>query len=189
MTMPRHPKQHQADEEPPINLDARDEAISDLRDAARRAGAAIEPLLRWAFQLQSDPTAAIRNMRKVLTVQNCDNVILRLMAEKVLGTISPETIDASAVSRRARAKRDAEFELRHEIEAELAKRHDLAGMLQSPDDDEVHRRIMDVAYMMVHGPKSMFKAPRRSATPPGSGPLNNVVTFGKPDGDLPPGAA
>ena len=152
--MPRHPKQHQADEELAINLDARDEAISDLRDAARRAGAAIEPLLRWAFQLQSDPPLAIRNMRKVLTTRDCENVALRFMAEKVLGTVSPDTINASTASRRVRAKSDAERELRREVEDELLKRCGLERYGdRTSEEQETRWRIRDHVCRLFEGPQ------------------------------------
>jgi hypothetical protein len=55
--------------EAPMNDDVVQDAVLELRAAAKKASAAIEPLLRWSMLLESDPAAAIRCMRKVLATR------------------------------------------------------------------------------------------------------------------------
>jgi len=99
----------------PMSDDAVLEAVLELREAAKKAASAIEPLIRWSMQLDSDRPAAIRAMKKVLATHDSENVILTFMAGKVLDAVAPEAASASIASRRAHAKRDAERELRGEL--------------------------------------------------------------------------
>jgi hypothetical protein len=148
-----------------LNDDAVNDAVIELREAAKKAAAAIEPLLRWSMQLESDPATAVRGMRKALGSLSCSNPILLLMAEKALGTIAPEAVIDSAASRRERAKGKLEYELREEIEAELLKRCGLTYRdqhLETPDDRTSREQIMEIAWRLFKGPVSRFGRARPS---------------------------
>jgi hypothetical protein len=110
------------------------------------------------------------------------------MAEKVLGAIAPELVGETTTSRRARAKRDAESELRQEVEAEMLKRCGIAMYGdRTREEQETRQRIWEHVCRLFQGPQD--QKDRRAANP------GNVVAFAfgsaRPDdGSHPsPGAA
>jgi hypothetical protein len=144
------------------------------------------------MQLESDPPAAVRAMRKILSAQTSSNPVLLLLAEKALGAVAPDAIAVVEATRRATAKGRVAYELRSEIEAEVLERCGLPvnyDGTRTAEELEDRDRIIDAIERMF----GLSGRRRFDLKPPVEvDNSDNVVTvaFGRPDGGaMSPGAA
>jgi hypothetical protein len=144
------------------------------------------------MQLESDPAAAIRGMRKVLATKDCENFILQHMAEKVLSVMAPDAVDIAAAHRLAALKNEVRQQLRRELEVEALKRcgaPNSRDAARTGDELDAYERVLDAIERICLG----LPGRRRFDRTVNAG---NVVAFAfggsRPDGDgshLPPGVA
>lgn len=84
----------------------RKEAALRLRDAAKRANAAVETFLRWSLQLEHYPEEACRQMARAVARHTYPDPIVPMIAKEALSTIAPSAAaDSLARRQKSRARR------------------------------------------------------------------------------------
>lgn len=146
-----------------MNPEQTERAAKRLREASKQAAAAVEPLLRLSYRLETEDldapgdrrSGALAHLQKGLSA----NPIMAMLAREVLADIAPERIEASE---RGRAKREADRERvslwRHM--REHAKEH---GM------ESVRKVMADIMEL-----ERRMKGHKPAPEPAGAG---NVVSF------------